>query len=37
MRGACLNCLFAVNGIQNAERSLGVTLSLLDMTKPPDG
>jgi hypothetical protein len=34
MRGAFLNCLLAVNGIQNALRSFGATLSLLDMTKP---
>ena len=33
MRGACLNCRFAVNGIQNALRSFGVTFSRLDMTK----
>src|SRR5690606_19226552 len=33
MRGACLNCRFAVNGIQNALRSFGVTLSRFDMTK----
>jgi hypothetical protein len=33
MRGACLNCRFDVNGIQNALRSLGVTFSLSDMTK----
>ena len=35
MRGACLNCRFAVNGIQNALRSFGVTFSRLDMTKLP--
>src|SRR5690606_40996375 len=35
MRGACLNCRFAVKGIQNALRSFGVTLSRLDMTKLP--
>ena len=35
MRGACLNCRFAVNGIQNALRSFGVTLSRFDMTKLP--
>ena len=33
MRGACLNWRFAVNGIQNALRSFGVTFSRLDMTK----
>ena len=33
MRGACLNCRFAVNGIQNALRSFGVTLRRFDMTK----
>src|SRR4029079_10951083 len=33
MRGACLNCRFAVNGIQKALRSLGTTLRRLDMTK----
>jgi hypothetical protein len=34
MRGACLNCRFAVKGIQNALRSFGVTFSRFDMTKP---
>src|SRR5687767_4413023 len=34
MRGACLNCRFDVNGIQNALRSFGATFVLLDMTKP---
>ena len=34
MRGAFLNCRFAVNGIQNALRSFGVTLRRLD-TKIP--
>ena len=33
MRGAFLNCRFAVNGIQKALRSFGVTLRRLDMTK----
>ena len=35
MRGAFLNCRFAVNGIQNALRSFGVTLRRFDMTKLP--
>ena len=30
----CLNCRFDVNGIQNALRSFGATLSLLDMAVP---
>src|SRR3954464_5837125 len=33
MRGACLNCRFAVNGIQKALRSLGTTFKRFDMTK----
>src|SRR5689334_14005573 len=33
MRGACLNCRFAVNGIQKALRSFGTTLRRFDMTE----
>src|SRR4029453_5052973 len=33
MRGACLYWRFAVNGIQYALRSFGVTFNLSDMTK----
>jgi hypothetical protein len=34
MRGACLNCLFAVNGIQKARKSLGVAVRRLDISLP---
>jgi hypothetical protein len=37
IRGFCLNWRLAVNGIQNARKSLGVVLSRFDMAgAPPD-
>jgi hypothetical protein len=37
MRGAFLNCRLAVNGIQNALRSFGVTFWRFDKSTTPQG
>ncbi len=36
IRGACLNCRLAVNGIQNARRSFGARLVRCDIAASPD-